>query len=185
MHAAAAAAAHQPSTVPRLPGINMLFVIGGNGGNAAAHAIAKECRKQGVLCNVVGVPKSIDNGELEAVATRGQLERAMSDGSGALCCSTALLATQLLRLAWLLARSPALRRHPAHRPLLRLRHICRGGAALAHLRSCGGAVSDICSKLPLPCSAVAASQPLRCLIRTLTMAAVSADLVASPACRRL
>lgn len=45
----------------RLWGINMLFVIGGNGGNAAAHAIALECLKQGVLCNVVGVPKSIDN----------------------------------------------------------------------------------------------------------------------------
>lgn len=36
-------------------------MIGGNGGNAAAHAIAKECREQGVICNVVGVPKSIDN----------------------------------------------------------------------------------------------------------------------------
>ena len=45
----------------QLWGINMLFVIGGNGGNAAAHAIALECAKQGVLCNVVGVPKSIDN----------------------------------------------------------------------------------------------------------------------------
>ena len=37
------------------------YVIGGNGGNAAAHAIAKECAAQGVTCNVVGVPKSIDN----------------------------------------------------------------------------------------------------------------------------
>lgn len=45
----------------RLWGINMLFVIGGNGGNAAAHAIAKECVAQGVMCNVVAVPKSIDN----------------------------------------------------------------------------------------------------------------------------
>jgi 6-phosphofructokinase 1 len=45
----------------RLWGINQLYVIGGNGGNAAAHAIAKECAAQGVLCNVVGVPKSIDN----------------------------------------------------------------------------------------------------------------------------
>ena len=46
----------------RLWGINMLFVIGGNGGNAAAHAIAQECEKQHVFCHVVGVPKSIDNG---------------------------------------------------------------------------------------------------------------------------
>jgi len=45
----------------RLWGITMLFVVGGNGGNAAAHAIARECIQQGVLCNVVGVPKSIDN----------------------------------------------------------------------------------------------------------------------------
>jgi len=45
----------------QLWGINMLFVIGGNGGNAAAHAIALECLAQNVDCNVVGVPKSIDN----------------------------------------------------------------------------------------------------------------------------
>jgi len=42
-------------------GLNMVFVVGGNGGNAAAHAIAEECQAQGVVCNVVGVPKSIDN----------------------------------------------------------------------------------------------------------------------------
>lgn len=55
--------AKMPDIVERLRlwGINMLFVIGGNGGNAAAHAIALECVKQGVVCNVVGVPKSIDN----------------------------------------------------------------------------------------------------------------------------
>ena len=45
----------------RLWGISMLFVIGGNGGNAAAHAIAAECERQGCVCSVVGVPKSIDN----------------------------------------------------------------------------------------------------------------------------
>lgn len=39
----------------------MVFVIGGNGGNAAANAIAEECEAQGVVCTVVGVPKSIDN----------------------------------------------------------------------------------------------------------------------------
>ena len=39
----------------------MVFVVGGNGGNAAAHAIAEECEAQGVVCSVVGVPKSIDN----------------------------------------------------------------------------------------------------------------------------
>lgn len=55
--------AKMPAIVERLRlwGINQLYVIGGNGGNAAAHAIAKECAAQGVFCNVVGVPKSIDN----------------------------------------------------------------------------------------------------------------------------
>jgi 6-phosphofructokinase 1 len=42
-------------------GLNMVFVVGGNGGNAAAHAIAEECQAQGVVCSVIGVPKSIDN----------------------------------------------------------------------------------------------------------------------------
>ncbi|CAG9461691.1 unnamed protein product [Pedinophyceae sp. YPF-701] len=42
-------------------GIDMLYVLGGNGGNAAAWAIHEECIKQGVLCSVVAVPKSIDN----------------------------------------------------------------------------------------------------------------------------
>ena len=52
-----------PEIVRRLAlwGVSMLFVVGGNGGNAAASAIAAECDAQGVVCSVVGVPKSIDN----------------------------------------------------------------------------------------------------------------------------
>lgn len=42
-------------------GIDMLFVVGGNGGNAGAAAIQAQCEKDEVVCNVVGVPKSIDN----------------------------------------------------------------------------------------------------------------------------
>ena len=42
-------------------GVNMLFVLGGNGGNAAAEAIHEECVRENVLCSVVAVPKSIDN----------------------------------------------------------------------------------------------------------------------------
>lgn len=38
-----------------------LYVVGGNGGNAAANAIYKQCQRDGVLCSVIGVPKSIDN----------------------------------------------------------------------------------------------------------------------------
>lgn len=42
-------------------GIDMLFVVGGNGGNAGANAIQQKCAEAGVICNVIGVPKSIDN----------------------------------------------------------------------------------------------------------------------------
>ncbi|KAG2446591.1 hypothetical protein HYH02_008576 [Chlamydomonas schloesseri] len=42
-------------------GIDMLFVVGGNGGNAGANAINAMCRQHDVPCSVVGVPKSIDN----------------------------------------------------------------------------------------------------------------------------
>ena len=42
-------------------GLDMVFVVGGNGGNAGANAIQVECKKQDVTCSVVGIPKSIDN----------------------------------------------------------------------------------------------------------------------------
>ena len=42
-------------------GIDMVFVVGGNGGNAGAAAIQAQCEKDAVVCSVVGVPKSIDN----------------------------------------------------------------------------------------------------------------------------
>lgn len=42
-------------------GVDMLFVVGGNGGNAGANAIQQMCEENDVLCNVIGVPKSIDN----------------------------------------------------------------------------------------------------------------------------
>ena len=42
-------------------GLNMVFVVGGNGGNAAANAIQEECERQGVICAIAAVPKSIDN----------------------------------------------------------------------------------------------------------------------------
>lgn len=45
----------------KLWGVNQLYVVGGNGGNAAANAIQKECDAQSVVCAVVGIPKSIDN----------------------------------------------------------------------------------------------------------------------------
>jgi len=42
-------------------GINMVFVIGGNGTHAGANAISDECAKRGVKVSVVGVPKTVDN----------------------------------------------------------------------------------------------------------------------------
>ncbi|KAB1214532.1 6-phosphofructokinase 5, chloroplastic [Morella rubra] len=42
-------------------GINMLFVLGGNGTHAGAEAIHNECRKRRMRVAVVGVPKTIDN----------------------------------------------------------------------------------------------------------------------------
>lgn len=42
-------------------GIDMLFVVGGNGGNAGANAIQAMCQQHDVNCCVVGIPKSIDN----------------------------------------------------------------------------------------------------------------------------
>ena len=42
-------------------GLTHLYVVGGNGGNAAANAIHKELDAAGVVCAVIGVPKSIDN----------------------------------------------------------------------------------------------------------------------------
>jgi 6-phosphofructokinase 1 len=51
-------------------GLDMVFVVGGNGGNAAADAIQREVEKQGVRCVVAGVPKSIDN-DILLVSCRG------------------------------------------------------------------------------------------------------------------
>ncbi|KAL0047542.1 hypothetical protein WJX82_006197 [Trebouxia sp. C0006] len=42
-------------------GLTHLYVVGGNGGNAAANAINQELQNADVICSVIGVPKSIDN----------------------------------------------------------------------------------------------------------------------------
>jgi 6-phosphofructokinase 1 len=70
----------------RLWGINMLFVIGGNGGNAAAHAIAQECLAQGVQCNVVGVPKSIDN-DIQLIDRCFGFDTAVEEAQRSLICA--------------------------------------------------------------------------------------------------
>ncbi|CAN6465820.1 unnamed protein product [Victoria cruziana] len=42
-------------------GVNMLFVLGGNGTHAGANEIHKECHRRRMKVVVVGVPKTIDN----------------------------------------------------------------------------------------------------------------------------
>ena len=42
-------------------GVDMLFVVGGNGGHAGAEALRKSLEENDVTCSVVCVPKSIDN----------------------------------------------------------------------------------------------------------------------------
>lgn len=52
-----------PEIVKRLDlwKVDILFVVGGRGGQAAAESIHRECRAKAVPCCVVAVPKSIDN----------------------------------------------------------------------------------------------------------------------------
>ena len=57
--------------------LDMVFVVGGNGGNAGADAIQQECQKAGVPCSVIGVPKSIDN---DILLVRTFLDRHLSLG---------------------------------------------------------------------------------------------------------
>ncbi|MDT9594275.1 ATP-dependent 6-phosphofructokinase [Nocardioides zeae] len=42
-------------------GIDILFVVGGDGSMRGAHVISEECRRRGLEIAVVGVPKTIDN----------------------------------------------------------------------------------------------------------------------------
>lgn len=52
-------------------GINMVFVIGGNGSHAGADAISDECARRGLAVSVVGIPKTIDNDILHIDKTFG------------------------------------------------------------------------------------------------------------------
>jgi len=52
-------------------GINMVFVIGGNGSHAGADAISDECAARGLAVSVVGIPKTIDNDILHIDKTFG------------------------------------------------------------------------------------------------------------------
>ena len=52
-------------------GMNMVFVIGGNGSHAGANAISDECARRGLKVSVVGIPKTIDNDILHIDKTFG------------------------------------------------------------------------------------------------------------------
>ena len=52
-------------------GMNMVFVIGGNGSHAGADAISDECARRGLAVSVVGIPKTIDNDILHIDKTFG------------------------------------------------------------------------------------------------------------------
>ncbi len=66
--------------------MTQLYVIGGNGGNAAAHAIAKQCMAQDVACNVVGVPKSIDN-DIQIIDKCFGFDTAVEEAQRSLICA--------------------------------------------------------------------------------------------------
>lgn len=70
----------------RLWGVTQLYVIGGNGGNAAAHAIAQECMSQKVTCSVVGVPKSIDN-DIQIIDRCFGFDTAVEEAQRSLICA--------------------------------------------------------------------------------------------------
>ena len=55
----------------RAKGVNMLFVIGGDGTQFAGHLLFEEARRQQLDVSVVGVPKSIDNDVLFVDKTFG------------------------------------------------------------------------------------------------------------------
>jgi len=73
-------------------GINMLFVVGGDGTQAAGAKIFEEARKRDLKVSIIGVPKSIDNDVLFIDKTFG-FESAVATAS------------DIIRNAWIEARS--------------------------------------------------------------------------------
>lgn len=67
-------------------GYNMVFGIGGNGGNAAVVALDAECQRRGYPCAFAGLPKSIDNDLLLVDRTFG-FETACEEASAAIAAA--------------------------------------------------------------------------------------------------
>ena len=68
-------------------GINMVFVIGGNGSHAGADAISDECAARGLAVSVVGIPKTIDNDILHIDKTFG-FDTAVEEAQKAISAAT-------------------------------------------------------------------------------------------------
>ena len=58
-------------------GINMLFILGGDGTQRGAYDIACEVEKRGLKCAVVGVPKTVDNDLMFNTSTGRRSPRAL------------------------------------------------------------------------------------------------------------
>ena len=66
--------------------INILFTIGGDGTQRGAHEIAELCLKHHIRCNVVGIPKTIDN-DLNFMDRTFGFETAVQAASNILSCA--------------------------------------------------------------------------------------------------
>ena len=67
-------------------GIDILFVIGGDGSMKAAAAISKEIRKEGRAISVIGIPKTIDN-DINMIPRSFGFETAVNAATQALICA--------------------------------------------------------------------------------------------------
>ena len=72
-------------TLERL-NINILFTIGGDGTQRGAHEIAEKCLQYHIRCNVVGIPKTIDN-DLNFMDRSFGFETAVQAASNILTCA--------------------------------------------------------------------------------------------------
>ena len=66
--------------------INILFTIGGDGTQRGAHEIAEKCLQYHIRCNVVGIPKTIDN-DLNFMDRTFGFETAVQAASNILSCA--------------------------------------------------------------------------------------------------
>ena len=66
--------------------INILYTIGGDGSQRGAHVIAEKCLEHHLRCNVVGIPKTIDN-DLNFMDRTFGFETAVQAASNIISCA--------------------------------------------------------------------------------------------------